>query len=99
MNDLSKRFDELVKRQEELEEQMPSRIATEVSKTVTTQLGPLTQEIRDHKEATNKTVENILQAIQNLQNSQNTQLDGLIKSLTQETPSGANEASSRGGDK
>lgn len=99
VNDLSKRFNALVKRQEELEKQMPVQIATEVSQTVTKQLQPLTQELRDHKEATSTSIAQILKAITSLRDSQNTQLDGLIKSLTQETPSGAKQESSRGGGK
>ena len=78
---------------------MLTKIATAVSQTVTSQLAPITQELRDHKEATGKSVGSILQAIKDLQASQNLQLDGLIKSLTQETPSGATAESSRGGEK
>ena len=60
---------------------MLTKIATAVSQTVTSQLAPITQELRDHKEATDKSVGSILQAIKDLKTSQNHQLDGLIKSL------------------
>ena len=75
VNDLSKRFDELVKRQDELEKQMPTKIANAVSQTVTSQLAPITQKLRDHKEATDNSVGNILQAIKDLQASQNLHLN------------------------
>ena len=78
---------------------MHTKIATAVSQTVTSQSAPITQELRDHKEAIDKSVGSILQAFKDLKTSQNHQLDGLIKSLTQETPSGATAESSRGGEK
>ena len=99
VNDWTERFDELVQRQNELEASLPNKIATAVSENVTNQLAPLSNEFKSHKQQTNEKIEQILKGLKNLQSSQTSQINQILNSLTQDTPSGAPEESSRGGDK